>query len=175
MQASATTLPRNQWHTHRNAIITDDFPTTTNSYDPITNVGTQRLVNYMVDAAEAEITPINLRHLIGTALEIRTKFSTSGASANLDIWGVRENDTAVKRLARITGVTAGTQRDAGGLYFAATGTPTSYSVYAFDEPENDEAGTGIYDPSIITKGYDRMWITLDTISAGSVTIEVSTY
>ena len=165
--------PRNEWQSHREAITTDDFPTTTSSHDPLsTHAATKRLVSYMIDASETAIEPLRLGNLSVANLEFRAKLSSAAATANLDIWIARAGDKSVKYLGRLA-VTAGAQKDENGLYFARIATATSYFLSAFGEAASDEATNGIYSATLETLGYEKLWVTLDTISAGSVTVEVA--
>ncbi len=163
---------RSEWQTIRNAIATADWPTTANTYNPPATV-THRLVSRMVDVLEAVISPIRLDYNSGlNALELRASFNDNAGTATMCIFASRADDLTVKRVASIV-LTAGTQTNANGRYFAKTAVVTSYWMEDIDVT-TEESGTGIANITFDTCGYNRFWIGFSTIKAGdNVSVEYS--
>ena len=165
---------KSAWSAIRSAIATADWPTTDNSYNPVGTV-THRLVSRMLDVTEVAIPPINTQKNLGlNSLELRATFNDNAGTATMCIFAAREGELSVKRIASVA-LTAGTQTDANGRYFATTAIVTSYWNKAISVSPV-ESGTGIASILFDTQGYDRFWIGFSAIKASdNVTVEFSGY
>lgn len=162
------------WQTIRNAIAAVDWPTTDNSYNPSGTV-TQRTTTYMMDTTEAALSPINVGQNIAiNGLELRATFNDNAGTATMKIFAAREGDTSVKLIASVA-LTAGTQTNASGRYYATTAVVTSYWNKAIGVSD-PESGTGIACISFDTCGYSKFWVGFTAISTDdTVSVEFSGY
>lgn len=166
------------WQKIRDAITSADWPTTA-SVDPVTNVGSERLESKMLSYTDVALPFINRAHDLGiNSIDLRWRFSGSGATATMEVWGRRDGedpdeDAPMKRICKIV-ITAGTQRDAAGLYFAASIAITEYFKKTSVE-DSAEPGTGMMTTALDITGYSRIYFPITAISAGSLTCEWASY
>lgn len=169
------------WQKIRDAITTADWPTdgAKNGIDPVGTPATDRLESKMLTYAEAALPYINRAHDLGiNSIDMRWRLSGSAATATMEVWGRRngddtDEDASMKRLYKIV-ITAGSQKDAAGLYFATSIAATRYFKRFLGE-DAVEFGTGIMTAALDVTGYSRIYFPITAISAGSLTCEWASY
>lgn len=158
-----------QWLTIRNQIAAVDSG---GSYDPVSNPGTDRLVNRMMDASDILLPVVDVSTI--NAMELQTHFDSAIRTATINIFAARENQKEVKHVASIA-LVAGSQKNADGRYFATTSIITSYWAPERIGKSDVESGTGISLIWFDKLGYERVWIYVSVLSGGNITIEGSGY